>query len=164
MGKRGPKSTEYDAKKHAVIAAALAAQGLLDEQIYTLLGITKAMFYRWKKRYPEFAEALKDAKAPVDDSVEKSLYERAMGFDSEETEIIGVPDGSGGIMPREVRKKKKHVPPDTTACIFWLKNRRREQWRDVQEREHSGDLKVSVGSFADLAKLVTDDEATAAKV
>jgi hypothetical protein len=28
------------------------------------------------------------------------------------------------------------VPPDTTGCIFWLKNRRQQQWRNVQKHEH----------------------------
>jgi hypothetical protein len=30
----------------------------------------------------------------------------------------------------------EHYPPDTTACIFWPKNRRRDKWRDKHEIEH----------------------------
>jgi transposase len=169
MGKRGPKTVEYDAKRHPVIAAALAAQGMIDDQIQAMMGIAKPMYYRWKKRYPEFAAAVTDAKAPVDDSVEKSLLQRAHGYEYEEVEQVGKQVGTDAngkpiIHKDKLRVIKKHVPPDTTACIFWLKNRRPAQWRDVQGREHSGDLNVSVGSFADLAKLVTDDEANAAKL
>ena len=38
---------------------------------------------------------------------------------------------------------EKHYPPDVTACIFWLKNRMREEWRDKQEVQHTG-----AGDFA----------------
>jgi hypothetical protein len=27
----------------------------------------------------------------------------------------------------------KHYPPDTTACIFWLKNRKPREWRNRTE-------------------------------
>ena len=30
----------------------------------------------------------------------------------------------------------EHVPPDVTACIFWMKNRMPEHWRDVQNVDH----------------------------
>jgi hypothetical protein len=64
---------------------------------------------RWKQKYPEFRCALKAAKDAFDDRVERSLYERAVGWGN--------------------------LPPDVTACIFWLKNRRKAQWRDVQNVE-----------------------------
>lgn len=37
---------------------------------------------------------------------------------------------------------EKEVPPDTTAAIFWLKNRKPEEWRDKHETELSGGLNV----------------------
>jgi hypothetical protein len=30
----------------------------------------------------------------------------------------------------------EHVPPDVTACTFWLKNRDLQHWRDSQQVEH----------------------------
>jgi hypothetical protein len=30
----------------------------------------------------------------------------------------------------------EHIPPDVTACIFWLKNRDPQHWRDSQQLEH----------------------------
>ena len=38
----------------------------------------------------------------------------------------------------------KHYPPDTTAAIFWLKNRKTDQWRDKQDVEHSGSVGVTI--------------------
>jgi hypothetical protein len=143
MGKRGPKTVEYDANRHPVIAAALAARGMIDDQIQATMGITKSMYYRWRNAYPEFAEAVANAKAPVDDEVELALHKRAIGYEYEEVEQVGREIGRDKndkpiIHKDKLRVTKKHVPPDTTACIFWLKNRRPAQWRDVNRVEHGG--------------------------
>jgi hypothetical protein len=44
---------------------------------------------------------------------------------------------------------------DTTAMIFWLKNRRPDLWRDRQELAHSGELKVAL-SITDLRKSMSE--------
>lgn len=41
------------------------------------------------------------------------------------------------VVTKEVTKE---VLPDTTAQIFWLKNRRPDRWRDKQDIEHSGQI------------------------
>lgn len=38
----------------------------------------------------------------------------------------------------------KALNGDTTACIFWLKNRRAANWRDKQEVDHTGQLDLTV--------------------
>lgn len=40
-------------------------------------------------------------------------------------------------------RKTKEVVPDTTAQIFWLKNRKPAQWRDKQDIEHSGGISIN---------------------
>jgi len=62
---------------------------------------------------------------------EKSLLKRALGYDYEEMKVTV--DESG---QKKVEKTKKHVKPDTTAQIFWLKNRKPDKWKDKQEIEH----------------------------
>ena len=42
-----------------------------------------------------------------------------------------------------VEQKTKEVVPDTTAQIFWLKNRKPQDWRDKQIVQHDGQVKVS---------------------
>lgn len=42
-----------------------------------------------------------------------------------------------------VEEKTKEVAPDTTAQIFWLKNRRPDKWRDKQDIQHSGSMEVN---------------------
>ena len=89
-----------------------------------------------KNNYPEFRQALKVSKDQADDRVERSLYERATGYERDEIDIRVV---NGEIVKTPIRK---FYPPDTTAAIFWLKNRKPAQWRDKQDIEHTG--KVSI--------------------
>lgn len=105
----------------------LYSLGITDEEMSFVLGIGLSTLEAWKKK-PKFQKALKGGKAKADAKVIDSLFKRACGYDyveeSVETEV-------GALV--KTRKTTKHVVPDTTACIFWLKNRRRLQWRDSYE-------------------------------
>ena len=107
----------------------LARDGLTDELICKKIGIGTRTFYEWMERFPQIAQAIKKGKAPVDIQVENALLKRALGYDYEET-ITEVEELSGGRTKKHVRKVTKHVPADTTAQIFWLKNRKPKQWRE----------------------------------
>ena len=87
----------------------------------------------WINTYPEFSDALKEGKAPADAKVERSLFQRAIGYKITEKKVIQNPDGS---TRKEVTEKE--VAPDTTAQIFWLKNRLPGEWRDKHEQEITG--------------------------
>lgn len=117
-----------------------ARDGLTDEQIAHNAGIHPDTLYDWQKRFPVISDALKRGKAPVDIQVENALLKRALGYEYEEvtTEITETPyiDRRGKERVRKqkhVKKTKKIVLPDTTAQIFWLKNRRPDKWRDKRE-------------------------------
>lgn len=90
-------------------------------------GIAKSTLSLWKEQQPEFSDALKAGKAIADGEVVDRLYQRAMGYEHDEVDIRVV---GGEIVQTPIRK---FYPPDTTACIFWLKNRQREKWRDKVE-------------------------------
>ncbi len=105
-----------------------ARDGLTDEQLADKIGIAASTLYEWKKKYSEISEALKKGKEVVDIQVENALLKRAMGFDYLE-ERIETSDKDGV----KVVQTLKHVPGDTTAQIFWLKNRRPDNWRDKPE-------------------------------
>ena len=115
-----------------------ARDGLTDEQIAQNIGINRATLYDWIKRYDNISNAIKKGKEPVDTQVENALLKRALGYDYEET-ITEVEDLGGGKTKKHVRRVTKHVPPDTTAQIFWLKNRKAKQWRDKMEAAVSVD-------------------------
>lgn len=111
----------------------LARDGLTDELICKKIGIGARTFYEWMERFPQMAQAIKKGKAPVDIQVENALLKRALGYEYEET-ITEVEELAGGHQKKHIRKVTKHCPPDTTAQIFWLKNRRPERWRDKVEQ------------------------------
>jgi hypothetical protein len=132
--KAGGRPTSYK-PEYVKQAKKLADLGATDVQIADFLEVNVATLYRWRNTHKEFCEALKNGKNAADDRVEQSLYHRAVGFERDTVKIFCSKDGDVTQVPfREM------VPPDTTACIFWLKNRRRDEWRDRQEHEHTGKI------------------------
>ncbi len=125
----------------AAQAQKLCKLGATDVEIADFFGVDVRTLYRWKAEFDEFCQALKIAKAEADDRVERSLYARANGYEHNEVDIRVI---DGRIVQTPIRK---YYPPDTTAAIFWLKNRKPVDWRDKQELEHSGDLTVQVVRF-----------------
>jgi hypothetical protein len=86
-------------------------------------------FYRWMNAHPELNDAVSSGKDAFDTRVERALAERAVGYSVDVEEWFVV---KGELVSRTVRK---HYPPNVTACIFFLKNRQPEKWRDVQRHE-----------------------------
>lgn len=111
-----------------------ARDGLTDKQIAANIGIRAGTLYDWKNRFPDFSEALKKGKEVVDRQVENALLKRALGYTYEETTREPVLNPDTGKVELTVTKIiTKQVVPDTTAQIFWLKNRKPEAWRDKRE-------------------------------
>lgn len=100
---------------------AWARNGLTDEKIAGNMGISVSTLYNWKNKHLDILEALKRGKEVVDVLVENALFKRAVGYEYKEV------TKEGGVITKEVIK---HMAPDTTAQIFWLKNRRPDLWRD----------------------------------
>lgn len=125
MGKRtGRKSkyAEFVERKGLVLVEGWARDGLTDDQIAHNIGISRATYYDWKNKHPDFLDALKRSKEVADYEVESALFKKAkMG--------------------------------DTTAQIFWLKNRRPEKWRDKADMT----LTPSNGVLESLLELKRDD-------
>lgn len=150
------KSKWEDIKDKLILIEGWARDGLTDEQIAANLGIGKTAFYKYKKEHTNFANALKKGKEVIDFEVENSLLKRALGYEYEEvtkerimrkdekgqpiTDIHGFPCYDMVV----TKTVKKEVVPDTTAQIFWLKNRRPDKWRDKQEMQHSGDMGLNI--------------------
>jgi hypothetical protein len=105
-----------------------ARDGLIDEQIAHNMGITTKTLYEWKNKYGEISEALKKGKEVVDRQVENALLKRALGYTYDETTY------EDGV---ETKRVTKEVTPDTTAQIFWLKNRKPTEWRDKIEQQQT---------------------------
>jgi len=133
-----------------------ARDGLTDEQIAANMGITRATLYDWKNKYPDISDTLKRGKEVVDIQVENALLKRALGYDYEEEtkEMTDATNEFGEALYNAmgnrittlstVKSVKKQVAPDTTAQIFWLKNRRPDKWRDRKDVDVTGSLEHDV--------------------
>lgn len=102
-----------------------ARDGLTDEQIAKNIGVSVSTLNNWKNKYVKILESLKRGKEVVDRQVENALLKRALGYEYEE---IKEKFEDGNITERTVTKKE--VIPDVTAQIFWLKNRKPNEWRE----------------------------------
>lgn len=118
------KINDWLEKDKLILLEGWARDGLTDEQIAKNMGIATSTFYEWKKKEKEFSKSLKKGKEVVDFEVENALLKRALGYEYEEKTY------ENGILTKKV---KKQVAPDTTAQIFWLKNRQVKKWRDKVE-------------------------------
>lgn len=98
-----------------------------DAELAAFFGVTLSTLHLWKLKNPEFSDALKIGKAPANQRVQKSLYDRAMGYSQTEMDIRVI---DGKIVKTEI---VKHYPPDPTCLIFYLKNRMPDEWRDKRD-------------------------------
>lgn len=104
------------------------------------MGIGYSTFKDYLNRFPAIRAALKKGKAPVDYEVENALYKRATGYTVKLKKPIKVKTtkritGKGEVTEERIEyaDEEQYIPPDTTAQIFWLKNRRPDKWRDKRD-------------------------------
>lgn len=139
--KRG-RPTKYTADT-AKQAQKLSKLGATDAQLADFFGVAVSTICLWKVEHPAFSDALKSAKDVADDRVERSLYQRALGYEHDEIDIRVI---QNRVVKTPIRK---HYPPDTTACIFWLKNRRPDLWREKPEGEGDESLTGAIEKLID---------------
>lgn len=114
----------------------LCKLGLVDKEIAKFFEISEQTLNNWKAKHPEFMESLKGAKTFADAEVAAKLFHRATGYEHPEIDIRVI---DGQIIQTQLIK---HYAPDTTAAIFWLKNRRPDLWRDKLEADSSVESKL----------------------
>ena len=135
-----------------------ARLGLTEEQISHNMGINRSTLSAWKRDYPIIREHLMKGKEVVDIQVENALLKKALGFEYEEIKEIIDTSESGHERVR-IEKTKKYSLPDTTAQIFWLKNRRPEDWRDKRYTDEVQEL-FNQRTIAETEKLAAETERT----
>lgn len=142
------KYQEWLEEDNLIKLEAWARNGLTDEQMANNIGINVATLYTWKKKYNEINDALKRGKEVVDIEVENSLLKAAKGYfvDEEKTYISEV----NGVVTKRKEITKKYIAPNTTAQIFWLKNRKPVEWRDKVFNENYNVEKVIIEGEDDL--------------
>lgn len=132
-----------------------ARDGLTDEQIAEKMGIRRETLCAWRQKYPNIDNALKESKELVDRLVENALLKRALGYEYDEiTEELRFDKKSGEMRMVETKRQRKKVAPDTTAQIFWLKNRKPDEWRDRPEPTQDQALNVAVEILGDIGSVI----------
>lgn len=142
------KYEEWLKQENLIRLQGWAMDGLTDEQIAHNMGIAPATLYEWKKAYSEIAESLKKSKEVADRIIENALYERAKGIHKTLKKPIKVKQVIYSQEGRKMAEKEViqyadeevYYPPDVTAAIFWLKNRKPDEWRDKRQVEEHIEL------------------------
>ena len=137
------KADEWLEKDKLTLLEAWARDGLTDEQIANNMGISVASLYNYKNQHLEILEALKKGKEVVDIEVENALYKKALGYNvllKKTFKLKRIEYNDDGKKIKEYEElvdgyDETHIPADTTAQIFWLKNRNPRKWRDKVEVE-----------------------------
>ena len=123
--------------EYAERAKELCERGATDVELAEEFDVSVRTLHRWKGDHEEFCHALKAGKQPSDDRIERSLFERASGFVYKEQQAIKIKIGPHEEKI-EIVEVERQAPPDTTAMIFWLKNRRPAEWRETKAVELTG--------------------------
>ena len=129
----GGRPTKFP-DKHLSAVKKLVLMGATDNDIAEAFDVTPQTVSNWKKQKPEFFESLMDWKLEADTRIEKSLFQRAEGYTHKETKVASV----NGKITDQI-DVDRHYPPDATSMIFWLKNRKPQQWRDRPEGSEEKD-------------------------
>ena len=130
------RPTKYKAE-YCELATNYCLLGATDSQLAEFFEVSESTINEWKKEHPEFSESIKKGKEVADSEVANSLFQRAKGYSHPEDKIF---NDSGKPL---IVATTKHYPPDATSAIFWLKNRRKEEWRDKTETEHKGNVSIT---------------------
>lgn len=117
--------------------------GATDQEIADFFEVDVRTIYRWNIEHPDFCQALKDGKVEADNRVERSLFQQAVGYEQEEVKIF-MPANAEAPVYAPYRAK---VAPNVTAAIFWLKNRRKEEWRDRIDHANDPDNPLPAPQF-----------------
>lgn len=123
QGKARGRPSSYK-PEYATQAAKLAKLGATDQEIADFFEVSERTINRWRATFDDFCRSLKVSKESADERVERSLFARAVGYEHEEVDIRVI---DKRVVLTPIRKR---YAPDTVACIFWLKNRRPDLWRE----------------------------------
>jgi hypothetical protein len=133
---KGGRPSSYK-EEYAEQVYKLCLLGAIDTDIANFFEINKSTLNRWKKEHPEFCASIKKGKTEADTVVAQRLFSKATGYERDEVELKVVAIGNNCGSEVQECPIVKHYPSDTTAAIFWLKNRQPEKWRDKTEQEVS---------------------------
>ena len=159
-----PKTKRLHPDK-AELLSSWCKKGLNEAEIAKEMGISRSTLNEWKKKYPDISDTMKRTRAYAHACVENSLFRRATGytvplikqfkvkkpiFDKAGEKIIGWEE------QLQEGREEMHVPADTKAIIFYLKNRLPEDWKEkiaeVSEEDENNAGLVFMQSLENVLK------------
>lgn len=137
------KAEDWITEDKLTLLKAWARDGMINTEIIKKMDISENTLYLWKNKYPQIEEALRQGKEIVDIQVENALLKKAFGYNVQYQKAFKLKEviyGNDGKRIKETERietatEEIHIPADTTAQIFWLKNRKQKQWRDKREEK-----------------------------
>jgi pyrroloquinoline quinone (PQQ) biosynthesis protein C len=142
MGKRGRKSGFSEALQSRIVA--LVEEGKTLEQVGEVVGVSRQTIYNWLGQHKDLLYAVREARQVADELVEAALFSRALGYSHPEEKLFA---HEGLVVDRQ--SVTKHYPPDTTAAMFWLRNRQPDRWKEKTEGDVNVNQTVNVGTMTD---------------
>src|SRR3984893_18381590 len=109
-------------------AYGLCLAGATNQELADGFDVGHSTIDNWLRNHSEFAQAVRSGRSLADGKVAHALYSRAVGYSYESTRVL-LHCGE----PVAVRHTV-HLPPDIRAGIFWLRNRRPQQWRTASRQ------------------------------
>lgn len=149
--KRG-KYKDWLEPEKLILLEGWARSGLSNQQIADNIGIAEKTFYEWINKHSKISESIKKGKEVADFEVENAMYKAAMGYEVEEVKTTFEDTDNG--QRKRIEKTKKYIAPNVTAQIFWLKNRKSDEWRDRVEQHI--DANVTTNKLDDILKQLGD--------
>ena len=118
-----------------ILIEAWARDGYLLNEIADRMGIERYTLSKWRKRYPEIAQALNTGKELVDYKVENALLKAALGYTTKEIKVtLGKKVLNGEVFEVLKETTTREVAPNVTACMAWLNNRKHDQWKRNRDK------------------------------
>src|SRR5580698_4682239 len=146
----GPGRPTLYKPEYADRARDLCSRGATNKDLAGRFGVARSTIDLWIATHPEFADSVQQGRDVADATAVESLFTRVTGY-NHPVEKVFLYRGE----PRTVTYTA-HVPPETRACMYWLRNRRPEDWREISERAAA---ELAQQAAADAALRVQMDEA-----
>jgi hypothetical protein len=144
--------------EYAKQAQKLCRLGATNQDLADFFEVSIPTIWHWANEHRAFFNAIKVGKDEADERVKRSLYHKAVGYTFEGEKVMQDKEGNVTRIPT-----REHVPPSDTAAIFWLKNRRPDEWRDKIEVQSTRPIEV-VHRIVDEREDLQDREGLNARV
>jgi hypothetical protein len=155
LPKRGRPTKFNDRLREKILK--LCREGKTDEEIAVSVGISPRTLDNYKANHPDLLRSMEEAKSPVDDLVEASLFSRAVGYSHRATKLFlvtvrrtEIDQDTGQKFVTETQEVleheyEEHYAPDVRAQQFWLRNRQGKRWRKEEQAAKDMPATFSLG-------------------